>query len=200
MAVVAALHSSRVTALRGIVRGSESGSASTISCSEADTIVPVRLFFETAGAVTRTSVPAAPIGLLGMSRTSEQASTPAEQVRVCFVPFQLSCKHLKPERSGVFSPAFRVGGIRFRRGTARPRGLYCVAGHLEAAMTEALRSHFADSRGVHNDGGNRACHALGIPIICAVLDGAARARAAPRAGRIRATLAEVVIALFVATT
>ena len=53
-------------------------------------------------------------------------------------------------------------------------------------MTEALRSHFADYAAFHTTAGNRACHALRDPDHRAVLDGAARARAAPHAGRIRA--------------
>jgi uncharacterized membrane protein YGL010W len=65
-------------------------------------------------------------------------------------------------------------------------------------MTETLPSHFADYAAVHRCAGNRACHALGIPIIVlASLALLARVSLASLAG-FPVTLAEVAILLFVA--
>lgn len=65
-------------------------------------------------------------------------------------------------------------------------------------MTEALRSHFADYAAFHTTAGNRACHAFGIPIIV-LASWALLARVPLLAlGGFELTLAEVVIALFVA--
>jgi len=65
-------------------------------------------------------------------------------------------------------------------------------------MTETLRSHFADYAAFHTTAGNKACHAFGIPII--VLASFALLARVPLVtlGGFELTLAEVVIALFVA--
>lgn len=65
-------------------------------------------------------------------------------------------------------------------------------------MTQALRSHFDDYAQFHRTAGNKACHALGIPII--VLASLALLARVPLfvLGGLEVTLAEVVIALFVA--
>ena len=65
-------------------------------------------------------------------------------------------------------------------------------------MTEALRTHFADYAAFHRTAGNKACHSLGIPII--VLSSLALLARVPllSAFGFELTLAELVIALFVA--
>ena len=65
-------------------------------------------------------------------------------------------------------------------------------------MTEALRSHFADYAAFHRTAGNKACHSLGIPII--VLSSLALLARVPLLAAVgfELTLAELVIALFVA--
>jgi uncharacterized membrane protein YGL010W len=65
-------------------------------------------------------------------------------------------------------------------------------------MTEALRTHFADYAAFHRTAGNKACHAVGIPII--VLASLALLARVPllALGGFELTLAEVVVALFVA--
>jgi uncharacterized membrane protein YGL010W len=65
-------------------------------------------------------------------------------------------------------------------------------------MTQALRSHFDDYAAFHRTAGNRACHAFGIPII--VLGSLALLARVPlfALGGFEVTLAEVVVALFVA--
>jgi uncharacterized membrane protein YGL010W len=69
---------------------------------------------------------------------------------------------------------------------------------LEAAMTDALRKHFADYAAFHTTAGNKACHSFGIPIIVlALLALLARVPLATLGG-FELTLAELVIALFVA--
>jgi uncharacterized membrane protein YGL010W len=65
-------------------------------------------------------------------------------------------------------------------------------------MTSALRTHFDDYAAFHTTPGNRACHAFGIPIIVlASLSLLAQVPLFTLAG-FSVTLAEVVIALFVA--
>ncbi len=72
-------------------------------------------------------------------------------------------------------------------------------------MTQALRSHFDDYAAFHKTSGNKTCHAFGIPII--VLASLALLAQVPLftvslgegvSGAFTVTLAEVVIALFVA--
>lgn len=65
-------------------------------------------------------------------------------------------------------------------------------------MTEALRRHFADYAAFHRTAGNKACHALGIPTI--VLASLALLARVPLAGvgGFELTLAELLIAVFVA--
>ena len=65
-------------------------------------------------------------------------------------------------------------------------------------MTEALRSHFSDYAAFHRTAGNKACHALGIPLI--VLSSLALLARAPllAVSGVTVTLAEVLILLFVA--
>ena len=65
-------------------------------------------------------------------------------------------------------------------------------------MSDALRTHFADYAAFHRTAGNKACHALGIPII--VLASLSLLARVPllALGGFELTLAEVVIALFVA--
>ena len=65
-------------------------------------------------------------------------------------------------------------------------------------MTEALRSHFDDYAAFHRTAGNKVCHSFGIPII--VLASLALLARVPlfALGGLEVTLAEVVIALFVA--
>jgi uncharacterized membrane protein YGL010W len=65
-------------------------------------------------------------------------------------------------------------------------------------MTQALRSHFDDYAAFHRTPGNRVCHSFGIPII--VLASLALLARVPllAVGELTVTLAEVVIALFVA--
>jgi uncharacterized membrane protein YGL010W len=65
-------------------------------------------------------------------------------------------------------------------------------------MTQALRSHFDDYAAFHTTAGNRTCHSFGIPIIVlASLSLLARVPLVALGG-FELTLAEVVIALFVA--
>jgi uncharacterized membrane protein YGL010W len=65
-------------------------------------------------------------------------------------------------------------------------------------MTDALRARFADYGAFHRTPGNKACHSFGIPII--VLSVLALLGRVPlfSLGGFTATLAEAVIALFVA--
>ena len=65
-------------------------------------------------------------------------------------------------------------------------------------MTQALRRHFDDYAAFHRTTGNRICHSFGIPII--VLASLALLARVPlfAVGELTVTLAEVVIALFVA--
>jgi uncharacterized membrane protein YGL010W len=65
-------------------------------------------------------------------------------------------------------------------------------------MTEALRRHFADYAAFHKAPGNKTCHSLGIPII--VLSVLALLAQVPlfALGGFTVTLAEILIALFVA--
>jgi len=65
-------------------------------------------------------------------------------------------------------------------------------------MTDALRTHFAEYAAFHRTAGNQACHSFGIPII--VLSVLALLARVPLAalGGFELTLAELVIALFVA--
>jgi uncharacterized membrane protein YGL010W len=67
----------------------------------------------------------------------------------------------------------------------------------EAAMTQALRSHFDDYAAFHRTPGNKVCHSFGIPII--VLASLALLARVPlfAIGNFSVTLAELVIALFV---
>ena len=75
--------------------------------------------------------------------------------------------------------------------------LYSLSQAPEAAMTDALRKHFADYAAFHTTAGNRACHSFGIPII--VLASFALLARVPLValGGFELTLAELVIALFV---
>lgn len=63
-------------------------------------------------------------------------------------------------------------------------------------MTSSLRSHFDDYAAFHRTAGNKACHALGIPII--VLSSLALLAQVPlvTVAGFTLTLAEVLIALF----
>jgi uncharacterized membrane protein YGL010W len=65
-------------------------------------------------------------------------------------------------------------------------------------MTQALRSHFDDYAAFHRTPGNRVCHSFGIPII--VLASLALLARVPLVSALgfTVTLAEVLIALFVA--
>jgi uncharacterized membrane protein YGL010W len=65
-------------------------------------------------------------------------------------------------------------------------------------MTETLRQHFADYAAFHRTPGNKACHSFGIPII--VLSVLALMARVPlfSVGGFTVTLAEILIAVFVA--
>jgi uncharacterized membrane protein YGL010W len=65
-------------------------------------------------------------------------------------------------------------------------------------MTDALRKHFADYAAFHTTAGNKACHSFGIPIIVLALLALLARVPLVTLGGFELTLAELVIALFVA--
>ena len=75
--------------------------------------------------------------------------------------------------------------------------LYSLSQAPEAAMTDALRKHFADYAAFHTTAGNKACHSFGIPIIVLSLLALLARVPLVTLGGFELTLAELVIALFV---
>ena len=65
-------------------------------------------------------------------------------------------------------------------------------------MTEALRQHFADYAAFHRTPGNKVCHSFGIPIIVLSLLALMARVPLVTVGGFTVTLAEILIAVFVA--